>query len=259
MAWQPFVRELAEDADASMAGATMNGCLPSSGLAYRGEPPREEFCTKLNELTIQWLTSVPVDTLVIALRWPMLSPEVDVPPATLLTRLDGLNQALGRLGRLPRILLMGPVPELKYPAPACVSLGWETRCEIPRKRFEAATALAWRELRKLAADHPNVELIDPTNFFCGDERCLVMRDGYVLYWDDNHISSTAARAFARQYLADRERYTLPPEPSGVRNRRRESMGQGSPDAGVRGHDGHQPADTRECPRHRQNGCDQRPW
>ena len=215
MAWQPFARVLAEHTDASMAGATMNGCLPSSGLAYRGDPPREEFCTKLNELAIQWLTSGTINTLVVALRWPMLSPEVDVPPATLLIRLDGLDQALDRLDRLPRILLMGPVPELKFPAPACISLGWESRCEVAREDFEASTALAWRELRKLTADHPNVELIDPKSFFCGDERCPVMRDGYALYWDDNHISSTAARTFAERYLADRARYTLASDPNGT--------------------------------------------
>lgn len=203
MAWQPFARELAEQADSSMASATMNGCLPSSGLADQGEPPREEFCSKLNELAIQWLRSGAIDTLVIALRWPRLSPEVDQPPAALRSRLDGLEQALDRLDRLPRILLMGPVPELKFPAPACISLGWELRCEFLRKEFEAATALTWRELRRLAADHPNVELIDPTDFFCGTERCMAMRDGYALYWDDNHISSTAAREFARHFLAER--------------------------------------------------------
>lgn len=209
LAWQPFAHELAEQMDASLAGATMNGCLPSSGLAYTGEPPRQEFCAKLNELTIRWVNSGTIDTLVIGLRWPMLKPETTQPPAILVTRLDGLDQALERLERVPRIILMGPVPKLGFPAPACITLGWESRCEVLRKEFEAATALTWRELRKLAAKHPNLQLIDPTGYFCGDRRCPVMRDGYALYWDDNHIASTAARAFARRYLADPARYAPP--------------------------------------------------
>lgn len=214
MAWQPFVRELAESADASMAGATMNSCLPNGGDAFHGDSRWSASCTKLNELTLRWLTSGSIDTLVIGLRWPMLAPEVADPPDILRMRVDGLDQALDRLRRLPRILLMGPVPELGFPAPGCISLGWEDVCEMSRKDFEAATALAWRALHQLAADHPNVQLVDSTSFFCDDERCPVMRDGYALYWDDNHISSTAARAFARRYLAEPASYAPPPDRSG---------------------------------------------
>ncbi|MBK8068238.1 MAG: hypothetical protein IPK27_11610 [Rhodanobacteraceae bacterium] len=56
--------------------------------------------------------------------------------------------------------------------------------------------------------------VDSTSFFCDDERCPVMRDGYALYWDDDHISSTAARAFARRYLAEPASYAPPPDRSG---------------------------------------------
>ena len=38
------------------------------------------------------------------------------------------------------------------------------------------------------------------HFFCGPSVCPAMKDGYGLYWDDHHISSKAASAFARQYL-----------------------------------------------------------
>ena len=37
-------------------------------------------------------------------------------------------------------------------------------------------------------------------FFCNQEVCPALKDGYGLYWDSNHVSSTAARLFASQYL-----------------------------------------------------------
>lgn len=213
MAWHPFAVALAEKENSSLAVATMNGCLPEAVSGVGGELRKDEYCIRLNELLIHQMQTGSIETLVIALRWPLLSPGVDVPPGSLRTRLEGLDRALLRIGEAPRIVLLGPVPKLRFPAPACISLGWDARCEVGRADFDASTALVWRELKTLAAKHTNVELIDPTDFFCDGRRCPVMREGYALYWDDNHISASAARTFAERYLAEPSRYRRLPVPA----------------------------------------------
>ena len=42
------------------------------------------------------------------------------------------------------------------------------------------------------------------DFFCNAVTCPVMKDGYSLYWDEHHVSSTAAEHFAKQYLEARK-------------------------------------------------------
>jgi hypothetical protein len=36
-----------------------------------------------------------------------------------------------------------------------------------------------------------------------------MKDGYGLYWDSNHVASTAVRMFSKLYLARKDRDALP--------------------------------------------------
>jgi len=55
-------------------------------------------------------------------------------------------------------------------------------------------------LQRVAATHSNVEYVDVADFFCSQVNCLALKDGYGLYWDTNHVSSTAARMFALNYI-----------------------------------------------------------
>ena len=83
---------------------------------------------------------------------------------------------------------------------------------MSRLEYDRLAARVWSAFRKIASRHPNVELIDPADFFCGPQRCPAARDGYALFWDTNHVSTHAARQFARMYLAEpaRWRASAPP-------------------------------------------------
>ena len=87
-------------------------------------------------------------------------------------------------------------------------LSWD-RLELDIERAEPLRQV----LRGLAARHPNLRVVDPTAFFCGEAECPATRDGYALFWDDDHVSSTAARAFGEDVLAHPARYTLAPVPT----------------------------------------------
>ena len=52
----------------------------------------------------------------------------------------------------------------------------------------------------LPGESIRLKLIEPASFFCDNSSCNVTRDGYMLYWDDDHVSASAAKAFAQQWL-----------------------------------------------------------
>ena len=51
-------------------------------------------------------------------------------------------------------------------------------------------------MRAEIAKHPNAEYIEPVDFFCTPTVCPMTKDGYSLYFDDDHITVSAARAFS---------------------------------------------------------------
>nr|WP_290593210.1 acyltransferase family protein [Arenimonas sp. SCN 70-307] len=205
LAWQPYAWWLAEAGDASAAPLTLNSCPPGPGDAGSGDD-----CVRFNGLALDWLAMRPLDILVIAQRWPIGYSEVGAAPPQLGERVAALSQVLEQLGHVRRILVMGPLPDLSQPAPDCIALGWEDSCSRTAPAHRQRVARAWRELDELARRHPNVELVDPTDYFCDERRCPPARHGFALFWDSNHISASASLGFAEAYAADPARYTRRP-------------------------------------------------
>lgn len=205
LAWQPFAWSLAASADASAAPLTFNSCPPGEGL--EGE---SKDCKRFNQLALDWLEGRPLETLVVAQRWPIGHSEQGQAPPQLRERVEALSRGLDRLGHVRRILVMGPLPDLQQSAPDCIALGWEASCSRPAPAHRLRVERAWRELEVLANRHANVELVDPTDFFCSGGTCPPVRHGFGLYWDSNHISASASRGFADAFLAEPARYTRRP-------------------------------------------------
>ena len=117
-----------------------------------------------------------------------------------------VRRALTALRDVPRILLMLPIPELRHDAARCIAMGRTAECAYSRADFDRAAQASTAMLRRLAATHPNVSLVDPSSWFCDADACLVTRDGGSLYFDDDHVSATASAAFGRAYAADPARF-----------------------------------------------------
>jgi hypothetical protein len=84
----------------------------------------------------------------------------------------------------------------------CIASGHVSACAISRSDFDKTTAGTRSFLSALAARYPRVHYVDLSDFFCDAKTCGPVKDGCGLYWDDNHVSTTAARQFARQYVAN---------------------------------------------------------
>jgi peptidoglycan/LPS O-acetylase OafA/YrhL len=215
LAWQPYAYGWAAAAQQSAASWTLDACPPAlgyPGLTERADPL--QVCRNFNQLILDQVKSGHIETLILAGRW--LRYLYDIPDnfvesndvadpawrATARASLEsGLKATLDEVApRVGRVILLGPVPQLRQDAVRCLQSGQAKRCSLSRAEFDAKAKPALALLLSLAAGHDNVTLVDPSDFFCTPDECPVARDGYSLYWDNNHVSSTAARNFLRSYL-----------------------------------------------------------
>ena len=107
----------------------------------------------------------------------------------------GVGAMIARLEALgvERILLIGPVPELRFVAPDCVARAAARRispdrCAVRRNQVDNRRSASIATLRYLAGQFPNVRFIDPIDVFCDKAFCRPFDDDGILYVDDDHLS-----------------------------------------------------------------------
>ncbi|MBD7957219.1 acyltransferase [Microbacterium sp. Sa4CUA7] len=84
------------------------------------------------------------------------------------------------------------VPELGAPgAIDCLASPGARDCDLPRE------AAGFADPMRAAADLAGAPVVDLTDMFCTDERCLWRIGGLVVYTDDNHLTRSFAASLAR--------------------------------------------------------------
>jgi peptidoglycan/LPS O-acetylase OafA/YrhL len=181
LAWQPFAYAIAQHQRLSAIGFSRDSCRPI--LQMPGDTPRAASCRAFNRRVADYITSRRIDTLILAGMW---QPSMQ----------QGLRNTIAAVApHVGRILVIGPTPVMRESAPICIQSGRVARCGRMRGEFEASA----KPLRRMLAALP-VEVVDATDFFCDASRCPVLKQGRSLYWDDDHVASSAARDFAAVYL-----------------------------------------------------------
>ncbi|UNK48988.1 acyltransferase [Lysobacter sp. S4-A87] len=206
LAWQPFAWELANRLGVSAVGFTLDSCPPVDGYSHVDGrfPTQFKQCRRLNELVLEHVAGRQLDTIIMNGRWVSYFPEVPddrFSRAESVAIADGLERSVQVASRhARRVLIFLPSPQIRDNSAKCISLHRLEACAASREEFDRSSARARALLKGLAARYQNVTLVDPADFLCDGGTCPVMKDGYALYWDSHHVSSTAARAFARAYL-----------------------------------------------------------
>jgi len=201
--------------DVAIYQLAMAGCPPVIGYESK-VPATSKYCAEFNQrvlAAISELKSNGLEGIVISARWPSYLWErtlaVSEPQPSLagdakkmaqardefqadleatLTRLDGFGL---------RVLVLAPNPEMIYSPPLCIGLRRGSLCDIPRAVSDAFIGDPTAALAEVVSRHPNVRLAEMKDFFCDAEFCYAMRDGKILFIDENHISATAARDLGR--------------------------------------------------------------
>ena len=110
-----------------------------------------------------------------------------------------LETAMGRLVQNGKhVVYVHPVPELRFNPRLCASklpLGRQvdgSQCDFGLER-ELALQRANRDLvARWRQQFPTLEVFDPADTLCPIGRCQAVRDGQVLWMDDNHVSETGS-------------------------------------------------------------------
>jgi peptidoglycan/LPS O-acetylase OafA/YrhL len=121
-------------------------------------------------------------------------------PAEVFAR--GLGNTVQRLGRkkVPLVYLL-QVPELGVPAYNCIDrpltvTGRHPGCVVARSVYEDRMRVYRQRVARVAAQAPALGVVDPLPVFCDAAQCAGMRDGRLLYADDNHVSLVGAGKLA---------------------------------------------------------------
>jgi hypothetical protein len=192
LAFQPFATAIANRLGMTAITYSRDSCAPAVG--HDDDLPALTIarCGEFNALALGRAETM--DTVILAARWPG-TPSPDF-ATTLTATVDTLSAHVGR------VLVIGATPDLPASVPDCLRKASLHACEVSRTAFLAKSAAIRQLLSSLPARHRNVVYIEPLDFFCDETVCPGVRNGMPLYWDDNHISSTAAAAFARRFLAN---------------------------------------------------------
>lgn len=92
------------------------------------------------------------------------------------------------------VIIMEDVPILGFNPRACIrragipSTGTRSPCALPRADVDNQTPKDEVLLAELVRDFPGVALFRTRDLMCDDKLCWAMKDGDLLYRDDNHLS-----------------------------------------------------------------------
>jgi peptidoglycan/LPS O-acetylase OafA/YrhL len=211
-AWEPLAGAIAHHQQTGLTAWTTIICPPALGYTMHVQadrfPEQANICSQQNEAAMRSISNGSYDTVVLAARWLPLFQQMpnglDSPYPTDAASIAAMKAGLARMvdaiaPHVRRIIIMGPVPQLRADPSRCESS--HTECGMTRAQFDALARKPLAYFSELAAQHPNVTVLDATTYLCGAALCPMERNGVRLYRDDDHISTAAAEGFARSYLA----------------------------------------------------------
>lgn len=170
-----------------------------SAIYYVKLKRRLTECVAWRKEAIREIIALRPDAVIIASAEFYLRPtQAGAIPVSVAEWRAGLNKTVQSFDAANvRSILVRDVPAPGYDVPTCLSraatrgLG-QASCPVdPRQAINADAVLAEVEAVKVARRAARLDLTDQ---FCTDGRCDVVRDGVVMYRDDNHASVAYANA-----------------------------------------------------------------
>jgi len=210
----------------SVREATHGGCPPlvdaKSVQARQGEIPG---CRASTRQVMGEIAADPrLKLIVLAARWPLYDgdkPYYDTgnPPHRMLdakasgARVYPLGEALSRTlaaiaasGTKAQVVVLGPVPELTFSPSYCVAMArhlgrsewpcWDAPAAQPLARARPAEA----KIAAALAARPDVRAVYPSRQLCADKSCITELNHRLIYFDDDHLSASGARALVPGWL-----------------------------------------------------------
>jgi peptidoglycan/LPS O-acetylase OafA/YrhL len=193
LAFQPFATAIAQREGKTAIAYSRDACAPAVDYDNGERELAVARCREFNAAVLRRAETM--DTVIFASRWP--APGDRNLAADLAKTVDTL------VPHVRRIFVIGPTPDLPGDVPDCLRRDALHACELARTEFIARSAAVRDMLTAISIRHANVTYVEPIDFFCNKDTCPGVRNGMALYWDDNHVSSTAAAAFGRAFVVSK--------------------------------------------------------
>ena len=125
---------------------------------------------------------------------------------------DSVNKLLG-MGK--KVILVYPIPEGGWNVPRYFNLYAarnpdnafsQSAGSTSHKVFQARNKNVYQALYDVG-DHPNLIRVYPEKIFCNndvEDRCIVQKDDYLLYQDDDHLSAAGAKLVINEIISHLE-------------------------------------------------------
>lgn len=205
-------------ADHALVSVGERGCLGFVGIE-RIDRGRDKLCRETIGAGFDYALRTPqVDTVVLVGRYTLYhnafgyhdkrstavrlthdavaTTDADNPnPAVFAAGLRSSLEALRRAGK--RVIFLHMAPELGFSPRRCVERPFANRearrCSIARSEVDAWQRGYRASVASVLKDFPEVRSVDPNSLLCDESLCHALRDGQLLYRDDDHLNAFGAR------------------------------------------------------------------
>jgi peptidoglycan/LPS O-acetylase OafA/YrhL len=113
---------------------------------------------------------------------------------------EGLRTTVRRLRDAGKqVVFVDAVPELDFDPKDCFAPWPRERhfpCEVTVAQYQRRNAAYLALVRSVLREFPDVREFNPADYLCDQARCQVVRDGHIVYLDNNHISMWASAMLA---------------------------------------------------------------
>jgi peptidoglycan/LPS O-acetylase OafA/YrhL len=191
---------------------SMPHCPPLKGVSLLG-PKVDDDCKSFVTAALAAIAKHRPKVVVVAGRWANFSSEVrspgdggeagrivDADTGQAISLAEALRRTLDQLApHVPHVVLLGPVPELEYNAPATLVRALRGLSDLPpvwHRDFERRQRLVLAALADVAAAGHALVLY-PHTVLCDGATCAVADGVRPLYSDDDHLSAFGAERVAR--------------------------------------------------------------
>lgn len=173
----------------------MAGCPPLRGYSPDGLNRNGAVgCPEFNEDVIAEISRLsrlhPV-VVVLAARWSNYfdGPEADAAGIVALRK-----TAESLAAKDVRMVVVAPLPQFQTSVPRCLVRHGAMGCESRRSDNEHRRAAAMHALTNVVTVTNGAALVDFLPLFCDERSCPPMRDGEIMFYDDNHLSKAGSVA-----------------------------------------------------------------
>lgn len=223
---RPALEPWAKANGTSFRQVTKALCPPLAGAVPAFAPRNMRGdCKRFNAETLDWILATPsIRQVILSARWPiylgrswpregltpvltlgeMVPKDISGAMAAFETSLDRTVKALSAKGIA--VVILAPLPDLYQGGAKCVGrsahLGWDPRrCAVSASETASRIQPVTDTIRSVAARYRGVTIVEQAPLFCDEKLCSPLKDGVVVYRDDNHVTPEGAKLIVEKFPA----------------------------------------------------------